>query len=136
MVHARAGLAAARRGRAGHNDDGHLFREGADDGVENAQAADAVGHHGPAEALETGVAVGRVTGVQLVAGADPANGAGEDFVEEIEDVVAGHAEEVVHARLLQALQNIARNRAILRHGRSFPVREPVASPRCRKSYHG
>ena len=69
-----AGLAAPGRRGAADEDQRHLLGVGAGHGVQDAEAADAVGDHGGAGAVQAGVAVGGVPGVQLVAGADPLRG--------------------------------------------------------------
>ena len=126
MVHQRARLPAPRGRGAGHHDQRYLLGIGACHGVDDAQSAHPVRHHGPADAVHARVAVGRVTGVQLVARAHPSDGTGQDLVEEIQHVVAGHAKQMPDSGLVQAIQNIARDRINLFHSRS-PLPDSVAT---------
>ena len=135
MVHPRPRLAPPRRRRPGHDDQRHLLGKGSRDGVQDAQPAHAVGHHRAAQPSHAGIAVGRIAGVQLVAGSHPADRAGHDFVEEIQHVVARHPEQMVHPRLLQPVQNVARNRVFLRHGGLLFGRGAFPRPRHGSVYH-
>ena len=62
---------------------------GSDAATGGTRAADAVGHHRPADPVHARIAVRHATRVEFVAGAAPADGTGQHFIEEIQHVVAG-----------------------------------------------
>ena len=66
-------------------------------GVDDVQRADAVGDGERAETAAARVAVGSEGGGVLARGADVLDRALDDLIVELEDVVAGHAEDMSDA---------------------------------------
>ncbi len=90
---------------------GHPLGIAAGDPVDRAQLSDSEGGQQGAESPGAGIAVGGVRGAEFVGGTHPLDlGRGEDGVENRQVVVAGHAEEVVHAQGGEAVQQVLRDR--------------------------
>ncbi len=81
----------------------------AGDGVDEAQRSRPVGHRDGAEAPQARVTVGRVAGVQFVAGRHVLQLARRQGVEKRQYVVTGNTEHVVDAEPLEPLQEICGN---------------------------
>src|SRR5262249_142546 len=90
-------------------DDRDVLAVGAAHTVDRAERADAVGHQKRAQAVEPCIAVRRIGRVQLAARADPLQRATVlELLQQFEVVVAGNAEQVADAGLLEsAKQEIA-----------------------------
>jgi len=67
---------------------------------------DPVRHCGRTDPVHSGVAVSRIAGVQFVAGPHPFNGAGNNLVQKIEDIVPGDPEEMSDTYFLQATEDV------------------------------
>jgi hypothetical protein len=100
-------------GCPGNRHDGNALGERAGHTVERAQLADGIGGRHGADPPQTRVAVGRVSGVELVAHANVLDLALEHLVEERHDEVPGHAEQVINAQLLQPDQQVLSDGAVL-----------------------
>jgi hypothetical protein len=99
-------LGAAGR-RADHVHDGHEFGVAAGDRVDRAQFADAEGGAERGDPAHPAVAVGGVTGVELVRAAGPLDVlVRDDVVEQAERVVARYAEDAIHAELGQPVEQV------------------------------
>ena len=100
-----------RRGRrAGDLDQRYVLGVGARDGVDRAEFAHAERRDQRGHAPGTGVAVRGVPGAQLVRGPDPLLAPlGEQVVEQGEAEVAGNAEQVLDAQLVQSPGEVLRN---------------------------
>ncbi len=120
MVHHRSGFTPDGRRRATDEHQRHLLGESPCHGIQNAEPADSVRYYRRAHAVEAGITVSGVTGVQLVAGADPGDGTGYHLIKEIEDIIARDAKKMVDPEFLQTLQQISRNRTRGRH-EAFPL---------------
>ncbi len=102
--HGRAPLRGARASDKHHKR--HLLGIGACDGVHRAEAADAPRHADTADAVDPRIGVGGIPGVELIAGADELDAGIDQPIHERQNVVARHAERMLEAGLLQALQKI------------------------------
>lgn len=101
------------RGAADDVDDGDVLRVGAGGAVDGGELTDAKGGEEGAHAIDTGVAVGGVGGVELVDAADPVEAALEEVVERDEVVVAGKTVDGAYADLVESLEEV------LRHGHAL-----------------
>ena len=110
VVEQRIVHSLAQAGRAGDHDDGRLLGIGAGDRVAHAQAADAVGDAERAHAVDAGVGVGGETGAVFARAADGLDRALFEHRVEGQDVVAGNAEDVADAVVLQAADEVFADR--------------------------
>jgi hypothetical protein len=86
---------------------GEMLRIGARHAIDRAEFADAVSGAKRADASDTGIAVGGLRGVELVAATDPADvGIVHDRVVDGESVIARHSEDVGDADLMQTGENM------------------------------
>lgn len=89
----------------------------ASDGVYDAQPADGKGDNARSDAVGTSVAIGSVSGVELVAAADVGEaGFGNEVVKESEVEVAGDGEEVADADLNEATGDVSAKSGVGRGG--------------------
>jgi hypothetical protein len=106
---------------AAYHHEGHPLGVRPGHGVVYAETSDAVGETNGAKAGHAGVSVRRVSRVKLVAGRDHRDVAPFQDVEEGEDVVTRHAEDVPGAELFEPARQVGPDgRPLpLRHGSSF-----------------
>src|SRR5690606_33991187 len=78
------------------------------------EPADAPRHANAADPVDPRVGIGRIPGVELVAGSDKLDSRCDEPVHERQDVVAGYAERVPEAGLLQPFGQV-RGDGRLRH---------------------
>jgi len=98
-----------------YTNDWEILTVRAGDGVDYTQATDGEGDDTGADATSTGVAVGCVAGVKLVAAADVVElGLGDQVVQESEVEVAGDTEDVAHADLDKPVSYVASERGFRR----------------------
>ncbi len=118
-----------RRGRAGYHHHRHSFCVCSRHAIDGAQFPDAEGGGKSTYTPDARVTVSGIGRVEFVACADIVHLALQYLVEEAEDKVARHAEQVIHADLFQANQQIFGNRDF----RAIQFDDSIAgrySPRC------
>src|SRR5262249_43013650 len=109
VVHSQATIDGPERYRSGDADDRDVLAIGAADTVDRGERADAVRHEQRTEAVQPRITVRRIRRVQLTACANPFQRAGVlELLQQFKIVVAGNAEQVPDARLLEtAKQEVA-----------------------------
>lgn len=104
-------------GTANDADEREVLAVRAGDGVEDAEAPDGEGNDAGADAAGTGIAIGGVASVELVAAPDDAEARlREEMVEEGEIEIAGHGEDVMDADLDEAASHVAAKGGLRRPG--------------------
>ena len=99
---------------AADDDDRRLFGVGPGDGVADREAADAVGDADRTQAVDAGIGVGREAGAVFARAADDVDRAFFELAVERQDVVAGNAEDVLQAVILQPADQVLADRQGLR----------------------
>jgi hypothetical protein len=93
----------------------HMFSESPGNCIQDAQSTYPVSHDSSACPVQTGIAVGCIPSVQFVAGTYPINGAGNDLIEKIQDIIARNPENVPDPDLLEAGKDVSGNCKIFAH---------------------
>jgi hypothetical protein len=88
-------------------------------GIQNAQSAYAIRYDGCSCTIQTGITIGRIPGIELVAVANPPDGTVDNLVKKIEVIISRNPEQVVNADLPEPLEEITGNGVIFAHNCFF-----------------
>src|SRR4029450_692442 len=114
MVHPEAAVERLEWYRSGDADDGDVLAVGAADTVDGAQRADAVGHEQRAQSVPARIPLRPIRRVQFTACAAPWQDASVlELLQQLEVVVAGNAEQVTNAGLLETAKQEISDRHLL-----------------------
>src|ERR1700683_5426275 len=110
MVHQRVRRLRGHVWGADQVKNGQMLGIGPGNGIDGAEFADAVGGADRADAFDAGVAVRRVTGIQLVATTNPAHvGIIANRVVNRERIVAGNTEDIGDADIVKSRKDVLNN---------------------------
>ena len=110
VMHHPSGALGVLRRRADDVHHGHMLGVTAGDRVGRRQLADPERGHQRRHAAQAAVTVRGITGVEFIGAADPADpGMGKDVIEELQLVIAGHAEYLGNPKLSQPVQQVITN---------------------------
>ena len=94
--------------------DRRALGEGLRHRIDDFEAADGVGDADDAETAQAGIGVGGEAGALLIAGVDDLQRAAFELLEEREDEIAGHAEDVADALFPEAADQVSADRFVRR----------------------